>query len=120
METVYVGPSMVKAKGRGQVKKEPVREEGRWLAGVDGCPSGWVAVFRSLTDGSLEVELIRKLEDLFRPPREVVLVGLDMPIGLLSQARPGGRECDREARKNLGPSKSSSVFSPPVWMKTTL
>lgn len=105
---------MVKAKGRGQVKKKPVRKEGRWLAGVDGCPAGWVTVSKCLADGSLEVELIRKLEDLFRPPREVVLAGVDMPIGLLSQARPGGRECDRAARKTLGPSKSSSVFSPPV------
>ncbi|MBI3634913.1 MAG: DUF429 domain-containing protein [Candidatus Rokubacteria bacterium] len=41
------------------------------------------------------------------------IVGLDMPIGLLDAAVRGGRDCDRAARKRLGP-RASSVFSPPV------
>lgn len=46
-------------------------------------------------------------------PRPAVLA-LDMPIGLLDQPRPGGRDCDREARKILGRPRASSVFSPPA------
>src|SRR4051794_33828568 len=36
-----------------------------------------------------------------------------MPIGLLEAAVPGGRECDRLARRMLGPGRGSCVFPPP-------
>ncbi len=41
------------------------------------------------------------------------LAAIDMPIGLLDVPTPGGRECDRAARRLLGP-RRSSVFSPPI------
>ncbi len=41
------------------------------------------------------------------------LAAIDMPIGLLDTATPGGRDCDRAARRLLGP-RRSSVFSPPI------
>ncbi len=41
------------------------------------------------------------------------VIGVDMPIGLLDAAAPGGRECDGAARALLG-ARRSSVFSPPV------
>lgn len=46
-------------------------------------------------------------------PRPAV-VGVDMPIGLLDAAAPGGRACDRLARAALGWPRAASVFSPPV------
>jgi predicted RNase H-like nuclease len=42
------------------------------------------------------------------------VIGVDMPIGLLDAAEPGGRECDRRARRLLGAPRACSVFSPPV------
>jgi predicted RNase H-like nuclease len=40
------------------------------------------------------------------------VVALDMPIGLVDEHEPGGRDVDRAARVQLGP-KRSSVFSAP-------
>ena len=40
-------------------------------------------------------------------------VAVDMPMGLLEVAVPGGRDCDRLAREVLGPGKTSCVFSSP-------
>ncbi len=47
-------------------------------------------------------------------PERPQSIAVDMPIGLLEQAAPGGRPCDREARAVLGRPRSSSVFSPPT------
>jgi predicted RNase H-like nuclease len=46
-------------------------------------------------------------------PRPVA-IAIDMPIGLLERAEPGGRACDRAARAALGRGRASSVFSPPA------
>lgn len=40
------------------------------------------------------------------------ILAVDMPFGLLDIPRPGGRDCEREARKLL-PGKASSVFPSP-------
>ncbi len=47
-------------------------------------------------------------------PEKPVLLAVDMPIGLLDRPLPGGRLCDREARKLLGRPRASSVFTPPA------
>lgn len=39
---------------------------------------------------------------------------IDVPIGLLDQAVPGGRGCDKAARVLLGQPRGRSVFSPPA------
>ena len=41
------------------------------------------------------------------------MIAIDIPIGLLDVYVPGGRDCDREARKLLGQPRGSSVFSAP-------
>lgn len=77
--------------------------------GVDGCPGGWVyVVLGPQRYGHGRVRALRSL--LERIPDEG-LVFIDMPIGL---AAPGeiGRSCDREARRQLGP-RRSSVFATP-------
>src|SRR5438105_2901832 len=53
----------------------------------------------------------RAVLDLTRRAR---VVGVDMPIGLLDAATPGGRECDRHARRLLGYPRACSVFTPPA------
>ena len=86
------------------------------VAGVDGCRAGWVAVLRRAgADGSdAEFRLCPSFADVIALSREVAMVALDMPVGLLDTAVRGGRACDRSARALLGRPRASSVFSPPV------
>ncbi|QKT02528.1 DUF429 domain-containing protein [Ectothiorhodospiraceae bacterium 2226] len=85
-----------------------------WLAGVDGCPRGWVAVLRDTDSGALHVRVVAALQELLEVPEAPRVIAVDAPIGLLEAAEPGGRACDRGARALLGRPRASSVFSPPV------
>jgi predicted RNase H-like nuclease len=76
------------------------------VAGVDGCRAGWVVVH----DDRAAVHATFG-EVLAALPGDTV-VAVDMPIGLVDEHRPGGRDADRAARTELGP-KRSSVFSAP-------
>jgi predicted RNase H-like nuclease len=60
------------------------------------------------------VRLVPHFTDLLRLPERPHTLALDMPIGLLSAAVPGGRACDMLARKVLGRPRASSVFTPSV------
>jgi predicted RNase H-like nuclease len=77
------------------------------VAGVDGCRSGWVVV--SAGGAFVCADFAGVLASL---PDDAV-IGIDIPIGLLDQHVPGGRECDRAARRLLGV-RRSSVFTPPI------
>jgi len=76
------------------------------VAGVDGCRKGWMVVH----DDSAAVHACFG-DALAALPADTV-VAVDMPIGLVDEHRPGGREADRAARTELGP-KRNSVFSAP-------
>jgi predicted RNase H-like nuclease len=76
------------------------------VAGVDGCRGGWVVVTE--TDAFVCADFAAVLAAL---PDDAV-IAVDMPIGLLDEFAPGGREADRAARRAL-PAKASSVFSAP-------
>lgn len=78
------------------------------VGGADGCRTGWV-VCRRDTDGSLDIKVVKALADACEG---LSILAVDMPIGLLDAPRPGGRDCEREARA-LMPGKTSSVFSTP-------
>lgn len=74
--------------------------------GIDGCPGGWIAAVltgRTVTWRFAEVDRIGELV----PPD--VVVGIDMPIGLLES---GDRQCDALARQAL-PGAASRVFTTP-------
>lgn len=76
------------------------------VAGVDGCRAGWVVVH----DGDAFVRAT--FSDVLDSLPDDTVVGVDMPIGLVDDHQPGGREADRAARMELGP-KRNSVFSAP-------
>lgn len=99
------------------------------VAGVDSCRGGWVVVERfgamDASDGDADAgsgtlegtvgyraERIEDLTPLISRLRSgaVAALAIDMPIGLLDE-QP--RDCDVEARKVLGP-RRSSVFPAPV------
>jgi predicted RNase H-like nuclease len=83
-----------------------------WVAGVDGCPGGWVVALEDLDSGEVRSAWGATFADVLALPQRPRIVGVDVPIGLLPGAEPGGRACDREAIKLLG-RRGSSVFSPP-------
>ena len=98
-----------------------------WIAGVDGCKGGWIAVYAFLEDGKISdmechVEvcdgrgehakhrLSCAFDAVMACPSPLDAVAVDMPIGLLEK---GGRDCDEAARKKLG-KRSRSIFSAPA------
>jgi predicted RNase H-like nuclease len=86
----------------------------RLLAGIDGCPGGWLAIialhgphhhfYRPTTT------VIRRFEWLLDGPWPAAdVMAADIPIGL---SDTGSRMADVLARRLLGP-RRSSVFTPP-------
>ena len=83
------------------------------VAGLDGCRNGWVLVTAPADGwGSTTVEYVPDLHDVISSldSRELDVAGIDIPIGLPAI---GPRPCDVEARRLLGP-RRSSVFPAPV------
>jgi predicted RNase H-like nuclease len=83
-----------------------------WVAGADGCPAGWLVVFRSTTGQSLRAEIFEKIADAFAAPEQPKIIAIDIPIGLPAKSQKGGRAADREARKVLTLRKTS-IFPAP-------
>lgn len=82
------------------------------VVGVDGCRGGWVVVARDAGSFCGPVRVEKDLRSVFED-ETLAVVAVDIPIGLLEGARPGGRTCEAEARRFLG-RRSSSVFSAPA------
>ena len=77
------------------------------VAGVDGCRGGWAVALADL-DELLDVRVVSTFVEVVALGASAVAV--DMPIGL---AEVGRRACDIEARRRLGP-RRSSVFPAPL------
>lgn len=80
------------------------------VAGVDGCPFGWVAVVGPTTGGEPWLTVAPGFAKLVELHPRVIHWAVDIPIGLSDS---GSRECDSLARKQLGPKRGSSVFPAP-------
>jgi predicted RNase H-like nuclease len=87
-----------------------------WVAGVDGCRAGWIALLlgqEQALDASLQtVQLCASFAEVLRLTPVPTVIAIDIPIGLLDAPHVGGRSCDGQARRLLG-QRASSVFSPP-------
>ncbi|MGA2330110.1 MAG: DUF429 domain-containing protein [Bryobacteraceae bacterium] len=83
------------------------------VSGVNGCRCGWLIVTKHLKTRREYLTVATSFADVINLPHEPSVICVDIPIGLLDAAVPGGREVDQLARKLLGP-KASSVFPPPV------
>nr|WP_269451046.1 DUF429 domain-containing protein [Thermodesulfatator autotrophicus] len=82
---------------------------------MDGCRNGWLVIRGVfLPDSKVfikeDVLILTNVKEVF--PLSADIYAFDMPIGLLENYVPGGRTCDRMARKLLGP-RRASIFSPP-------
>ena len=87
-----------------------------WVAGIDGCRAGWVVVLVEHKAGVVRnhhIRLCPSFADVLAIHPKPMVIAIDIPIGLLDRPKPGGRECDRQARKLLS-RRASSIFSPPT------
>jgi predicted RNase H-like nuclease len=83
-----------------------------WLAGVDGCPDGWVAALLLPADGTVRVRVVPRFADVLAAPEAPAVIAVDIPIGLPERAGYGGRAAENAVRPLLG-MRQSSVFSVP-------
>jgi predicted RNase H-like nuclease len=81
-----------------------------WLAGVDGCPGGWLAAFIRPEGGDGVMAVFPRLADVLAAPQAPVIVAVDIPIGLSERVGHGGRAAENAVRPLLG-ARQSSVFS---------
>ena len=84
------------------------------LRGVDGCRAGWLVLSRPALQGpppwrQVEARLLPDASAL-AVGAETAITAIDIPIGL---ADAGPRRCDEEARRRLGPRRSSVFPAPP-------
>lgn len=87
-----------------------------WVAGVDGYKDGWFVVLRETSEGVLRPRAAGTFSAVLELEEAPDVVCIDVPIGLLDGAVPGGRDCDRAVRALLGGLRGRSVFSPPARM----
>jgi predicted RNase H-like nuclease len=77
--------------------------------GVDAARGGWIAV--ALRDGRFgDAVLERRFPAILERFPEALVVGVDVPIGL--PASGSRRRADTEARRLVGPRRSSVFFTP--------
>lgn len=81
-----------------------------YVTGIDGCAAGWIVIGLDETS-DWEGGLFEDLPATWTFCGNARLSLIDIPIGLPGTASL--RVCDREARRLLGP-RRSSVFPPPV------
>jgi len=84
------------------------------LRGVDGCRAGWLCLSLPVGEGpQAQQEVIARLLPDAQALAEgagAAITAIDIPIGLVD-GRP--RRCDQEARRRLGPRRSSVFPAPP-------
>jgi predicted RNase H-like nuclease len=85
-----------------------------WVAGVDGCSFGWLAVLYETAKGEWNSYSKKTFAEILTLPENPQFIAVDIPIGLAVEAIPGGRECDHLTRRILGQPRGRSVFSSPV------
>ena len=84
-----------------------------YVAGVDGCHAGWICAIAEAGNNALRacsVYVTDSFKDLIEATKTCAAVSVDMPIGL---SRDGLRSADTEARRMIGPRRSSVFPAPP-------
>ncbi len=84
-------------------------KSGPFVAGADGCSSGWVALILNVRTGASSVQLTDVASWIRERPDGLAMLAIDIPIGLIDGTRP----CDSAARKLLGLPRCCSVFPAP-------
>jgi predicted RNase H-like nuclease len=83
-----------------------------WLAGVDGCPGGWIVAF-GRPDGEVKPpRAFKRFSKIVSADERPAIIAIDVPIGLPKQSPDKGRLAESAVRPLLGDRKSS-VFRIP-------
>jgi len=80
------------------------------VVGADGCRAGWIAATYDPDGRRLTFTTHANFSSLLASCSEAASIAVDIPIGLTEKFRP--RQCDRQARRLVGP-RRSSVFPAP-------
>ncbi len=87
------------------------------LAGVEAwCPAGWLLASARLVGTTCQAEeptLVGTFREILESVPPFAVVAVHVPIGLPPVATPGGRACDREARRLLGFPRREAILSAP-------
>jgi predicted RNase H-like nuclease len=83
-----------------------------WLAGVDGCPTGWIVAFVRPDEPEVCVRIVPSLVDALTSTEQPNILVVDIPIGLPDSGSRGGRAAENAVRPLLK-KRQSSVFSIP-------
>lgn len=90
----------------------PLPSRDRWLAGVDGCKSGWIVAFVRAAGDEAHIRIVPCFADVLAATEAPTVVAVDIPIGLPERVGYGGRAAENAVRPLLG-ARQSSVFSVP-------
>lgn len=87
------------------------------LAGAIPFPGGWLVASAKLQGITMAPETPQSFPSIldvldYKPAFQII--ALFSPVGLLDNPGPGGRQCDRDARKLLGWPRSSAIMSAPA------
>jgi predicted RNase H-like nuclease len=83
-----------------------------WLAGIDGCRTGWVVALVRPDGPELRLRVLRQIADVPALAEAPAILAVDMPIGLPERCGVGGRAAENIVRPLLG-ARQSAVFSVP-------
>ncbi len=78
-----------------------------WLAGVDGCPGGWIVVFGRPGGEVMSPRVVTTFAEIAFSDRRPAVIAIDMPIGLPKRSPAKGRLAECAVRRLLGDRKSS-------------
>jgi predicted RNase H-like nuclease len=84
-----------------------------WLAGVDGCPGGWMVALVRADSGEPRLCVVPRFADVAAGPEAAAIIAVDIPIGLPERCGPGGRAAESAVRPLLG-ARQSAVFPVPA------
>ncbi|MBB3021206.1 putative RNase H-like nuclease [Microvirga lupini] len=84
-----------------------------WVAGVDGCRAGWIAVLMRVDEPqAYRIVTVPTLAAIADAPEKPEVIAVDMPIGLPERTQGSGRLPEQLIRPLLG-QRQSSVFAIP-------
>jgi predicted RNase H-like nuclease len=86
--------------------------ENCWLAGVDGCRTGWVVALVRAQGDDVRLRVVASFAAVVAAPEAPAITAVDMPIGLPERILRGGRGPEQAVRPLLG-MRQSSVFAVP-------
>ncbi len=83
-----------------------------WLAGVDGCPDGWIVASGRANGEIKPARVVSRFHEIVSAPEQPSIIAVDIPIGLPKQSPAKGRPAESLVRAKLG-ARKSCVFRIP-------